>query len=46
MNNKDKKLIKKMYHFNKTTFNKGLCSINEDSNIKINVGQKEYPNPY
>ena len=46
MNNKDKKLIKKMYHFNKTTFNKGLCSINEDSNMKINIDQKEYPNPY
>ena len=46
MDNKDKKLIKKMYDFNKTIFNKGLASINEDSNMRINIDQKEYPNPY
>ena len=46
MNNNDKKLIKKMYQLNKTIFNKGLASINEDSNMKINIDQKEYPNPY
>ena len=46
MNNNDKKLIKKMYDFNKTIFNKGLASINEDSNMKINIDQKEFPNPY
>ena len=46
MNNKDKKLIKQMYDFNRTIFNKGLASKNEESNLKINVDQKEYPNPY
>ena len=46
MDNKDKKLIKKIYHLNKTIFNKGLASINEDSNMKINIDHKEYPNPY
>ena len=46
MDNKDKKLIKKMYDFNKTIFNKGLASINEDSNMHINIDHKEYPNPY
>ena len=46
MDIKDKKLIKKMYDFNKTIFNKGLASVNEDSNMKINIDQKEYPNPY
>ena len=42
----DRKLIKKMYDFNKTIFNKGLASVNEESNMKINIDQKEYPNPY
>jgi len=46
MNNKDKKLIKKMYDFNKTIFNKGLASKNEDSNLRVNIDRKEYPNPY
>ena len=46
MDNNDKKLIKKMYDFNKTIFNKGLASVNEDSNMRINIDQKEYPNPY
>ena len=46
MNNIDKKIIKKIYHLNRNSFNKGLSSINEDSNLKINIDQKEYPNPY
>ena len=46
MNNKDKKLIKQMYNFNKTIFNKGLASKNEDSNLRVNIDHKEYPNPY
>ena len=46
MNKRDKKLIQKMYLFNKTIFNKGLASNNEEYNLKINVDQKEYPNPY
>jgi hypothetical protein len=46
MDSNDKKLIKKMYDFNKTIFNKGLASVNEDSNMRINIDQREYPNPY
>jgi len=46
MDTNDKKLIKKMYDFNKTIFNKGLASVNEDSNMRINIDQREYPNPY
>ena len=46
MNIKDKALIKKMYDFNKTIFNKGLASVNKEYNTKINIEQKEYPNPY
>ena len=46
MNNKDKKLIKKIYNLNKPYFNKELASRNEESNLKINIDQKEYPNPY
>jgi len=46
MNIKDKKLIKKIFNLNKTLYNKELASKNEDSNMKINIDQKEYPNPY
>jgi len=46
MDTNDKKLIKKMYDFNKAIFNKGLASVNEDSNMRINIDQREYPNPY
>ena len=46
MNIKDKILIKKIYEFNKTIFNKGLAPINKENNIKVSVEQKEYPNPY
>jgi len=46
MNIKDKALIKKMYDFNKTIFNKGLASVNKEYNTKFNIEQKEYPNPY
>ena len=46
MNIKDKALIKKMYDFNKTIFNKGLASVNKEYNTKVNIEQKEYPNPY
>ena len=43
---KDKILIRKMYDFNKTIFNKGLASANKENNTKVNIEQKEYPNPY
>ena len=46
MNIKDKILIRKMYDFNKTIFNRGLASVNKENNTKVNVEQKEYPNPY
>ena len=46
MNIKDKKLIKKIYDFNKTILNKGLGAINKENNTKVSIGQKEYPNPY
>ena len=46
MNMKDKILIRKMYDFNKTIFNKGLASVNKEYNTKVNIEQKEYPNPY
>ena len=43
---KDKILIRKMYDFNKTIFNRGLASVNKENNTKVNIDQKEYPNPY
>ena len=43
---KDKMLIRKMYDFNKTIFNRGLASVNKENNTKVNIDQKEYPNPY
>ena len=43
---KDKILIRKMYDFNKTIFNKGLASVNKEYNTKVSIEQKEYPNPY
>ena len=46
MNLKDKMLIKKMYDFNKTIFNKGLASVNKEYNTKVNIENKDYPNPY
>ena len=46
MNKNDKNLIRKMYDFNKTIFNKGLASVNKENNTKVNIEQKEYPNPY
>ena len=46
MNVKDKILIRKMYDFNKTIFNRGLASVNKENNTKVNIDQKEYPNPY
>ena len=46
MNKKDKILIKKIYDFNKTIFNKGLASINKENNTKVSIEHKEYPNPY
>jgi len=46
MGMKDKILIRKMYDFNKTIFNRGLASVNKENNTKVNIDQKEYPNPY
>jgi len=46
MSVKDKLLIRKIYDFNKTIFHKGLASVNKENNTKVNVEQKEYPNPY
>ena len=46
MSVKDKLLIRKIYEFNKTIFNKGLASVNKENNTKVNIEQKEYPNPY
>ena len=46
MNKNDKNLIRKMYDFNKTIFNKGLASVNKEYNTKVSIEQKEYPNPY
>ena len=46
MNIKDKILIRKMYDFNKTIFNKGLASANKEYNTKVNIENKDYPNPY
>ena len=46
MNIKDKILIRKMYDFNKTIFNRGLASVNKENNTKVNIENKDYPNPY
>ena len=46
MSPKDKLIIRKIYEFNKTIFNKGLASVNKENNTKVNIEQKEYPNPY
>ena len=46
MSIRDKLLIRKICDFNKTIFNKGLAAVNKENNTKVNVEQKDYPNPY
>ena len=42
----DKLLVKKIYNLNKTLTTNELSSRNEDSNFRISIIQKEFPNPY
>ena len=46
INYKDKLLIKKAHHNNRNYFDHALTPRNEESNLKITIGQKQYPNPY
>ena len=46
MNKNDTILIKKIYNSNKSFLLKGMESRNEDSNLKVIINEKNYPNPY
>ena len=46
MDKRDTNLIKKVMSFNKSTFYNTLSSRNEEVNLKINIDQKAYGNPY
>ena len=43
---KDKLLIKKIHKHNRNFFNHALTPKNDDSNLKITIREKQYPNPY
>ena len=43
---KDKLLIKKIHKHNRNFFNHVLTPKNDDSNLKITIREKQYPNPY
>ena len=46
INRKDTMLIKKIYNSNKSFYYKGLTPRNEESHLKIFIGEKNYPDPY
>ena len=43
---KDKLLIKRIHKHNRNFFNHALTPKNDDSNLKITIREKQYPNPY
>ena len=43
---KDKLLIKRIHKYNRNFFNHALTPKNDDSNLKITIREKQYPNPY
>ena len=46
MDKKDTILIKKVYNSNKSFYYKGLTPRNDESNLKVFIFEKDYPNPY
>ena len=46
MDKKDTILIRKVYNSNKSFYYKGLTPRNDESNLKVFIFEKDYPNPY
>ena len=46
MDREGMQLIKKIYSQNKLHMNKGLPSLNEQSQLKVMIPEQEYPNPF
>ena len=46
INKKDQLLLKRTYKSNKKFFDHALTPRNEESNMKITINQKQYPNPF
>ena len=46
LNKNDTKLIKKIFNSSKSTLYRKLESRNEESNLKITINEKNYPNPF